>query len=144
MAGTFNQLVKAVALAADADNDDGDGDGQAGRHRGNNGVGGTSSTGSSAGGQFQGQAAAAAAAAEEEAAGDTVEEDGEVCQLGVLSTSNKRPRCCETLQSYACAAGSDLPRSAKGGGQAQTWLASARGDISSVGFPAVPVSAFQL
>lgn len=84
LAGTFNQLVKAVALAADADSNDGDDDGsdngQDGRHNGRNGVSGFPSTELSADGQFQGRIATATAADgdEDEAAGDTVEEDGEV------------------------------------------------------------------
>lgn len=88
LAGTFNQLVKAVALAADAGNNDGDGngdgsrdgdgDGQAGRRQGGDGVSGTPSTKFSGERQFQEQTPAAAAAAEDKFAGDTVEEDGEV------------------------------------------------------------------
>lgn len=75
LAGTFNQLVKAVALAADNDGDDG----QDGGSRSRNEVGGGDvSTEFSASPRLLGQAAAAAAAAEGQEAGDSVEGDGEV------------------------------------------------------------------
>lgn len=71
LAGTFNQLVKAVALAAD--NDGGD-DAHELPSESRKEVGdGDISTEVSAGGQLRGQAAA-----EGEAADDSVEEDGEV------------------------------------------------------------------
>lgn len=78
LAGTFNELVKAVALAAD----DADDDGHAGDHKcgGDLGDGGVS-TEETIDGNLHGQggaSAAAAAARVVKAAGDSVEGDGEV------------------------------------------------------------------
>ncbi|CAM9816122.1 unnamed protein product, partial [Ectocarpus sp. 12 AP-2014] len=78
LAGTFNELVKAVALAAD----DADGDGRAGDHKGGEDLGdGGVFTECIIDGQLQGQgkaSAAAAAALVGKVAGDSVEEDGEL------------------------------------------------------------------
>ncbi|CAB1096075.1 unnamed protein product [Ectocarpus sp. CCAP 1310/34] len=78
LAGTFNELVKAVALAAD----DADDDGRAGDHKGGEDLGdGGVSTECTIDGQLHGQgkaSAAAAAARVGKAAGDSVEEDGEL------------------------------------------------------------------
>lgn len=75
LAGTFNKLVKAVALAADGDVDD---DAAAA----DNDLDGTEkgrikNAGLASGGQSDGQPAAGVG----KAAGDSIKEDGEVCHV---------------------------------------------------------------